>query len=134
MDNILDTADREEPVIKDWGTNASTMRKVIRWLRDLPLNLICICLETEEKDERTGVWKYKPQLPGKLSGEMQGYFDINVRYTMTLTKEGQEKREITTGAAMNFSAKDRTGRLPRTIEEPTMLDIYRAATAKEMKK
>lgn len=124
MDEILEVNDREDAQWKDWGQNASTLRKVIRWLRDLPINLICVCLETEEKDERTGTYKYKPQLPGKLAGEMAGYFDINVRYTMTLDKEGNEVRQLHTGAGSGFSAKDRTYKLPKVMHEPTMAKLY----------
>lgn len=113
------------PQIRDWGTNASVLRKVIRWMRDLPIHFIAICLEIAEKDERTGVRTFCPSLPGKLAAELPGYFDVVGRLIVNTDKEGEIERELLTAPGPNHMAKDRTDQLGKSQKKPTFETLYK---------
>lgn len=128
--------DPDIPQIKQWGKNTEQIRKWVRRYRDLPLNVIMTCHEQEEKDNMTGMVYHKPQLSGKLSNEVAGFFDV-VTYLYVKEEEkevGGQKQQITvrkllTGSLEGYVAKDRSGALPKIIENPTMKTIYDHITA-----
>ncbi len=111
--------------------NGEQLRKWVRRSRDLPLNVIMCAHEIEEKDNMTGLISHKPQLSGKLSNEVAGFFDI-VTYLYVKSEERQGKqvpvRKLLTGHLEGYVAKDRSGALPLVIEDPTMQTIYKHVT------
>jgi len=117
--------------IRRWGKNGEQLRKWVRRSRDLPLNVIMCAHEIEEKDNMTGLISHKPQLSGKLSNEVAGFFDI-VTYLYVKSEERQGKqvpvRKLLTGHLEGYVAKDRSGALPLVIEDPTMQTIYKHVT------
>ncbi len=123
--------DPDVPDLRRWGKSSEQMRRWIRRYRDLPLNFIMICHESEEKDNMTGLISHKPQLPGKLANEVAGFFDVVVYLYVTQEEhEGktQTVRKLLTGALEGYVAKDRSGNLPFAMVNPTMSEMYEAIT------
>jgi hypothetical protein len=115
--------DPDIPQIKQWGKNIEQIRKWVRKYRDLPLNVIMTCHEQTDKDQMTGAISYKPQLSGKLSNEVAGFFDV-VTYLYVKTEEGKPVRKMLTGSLEGYVAKDRSGNLPPVMINPNMGEIY----------
>lgn len=134
MDQIMadvvkkdDERDPDVPAQRDWGKNQNQIRFFVRAFRDLPCNVIFTALATEVQDKRSGIWKTKPSLPGKLANEITAFLDIVVFYYIK-RHQGNDLRLMLTKATDAQVAKDRSGSLPQIIGEeaaPTMADIYR---------
>jgi hypothetical protein len=131
VDAEPDKYDIDVPDIRRWGKNGEQIRKWVRRYRDLPLNVIMCAHEIEDKDNMTGLVSHKPQLSGKLSNEVAGFFDI-VTYLYVKTEDREGKmvpvRKLLTGHLEGFVAKDRSGALPLVIEDPTMKTVYEHVT------
>jgi hypothetical protein len=114
--------------LREWGKNGEQIRRLVRAFRDLPCHTIYTALVSEDRDERTNTWKIRPGLPGKLKGEVGGYVDIVLYMYKKEVRNNNKEREVKTlvltqGTERNV-AKDRSGRLPEILEQPTMADIY----------
>jgi hypothetical protein len=120
--------DPDIPDVRRWGKNIEQIRRWVRRYRDLPLNVIMTCHEQEDKDNMTGLVTHKPQLSGKLSNEVAGFFDVVVYlYVKNEAEPGDQPkpvRKLLTGALEGFIAKDRSGSLPHVMVNPSMADIY----------
>jgi DNA replicative helicase MCM subunit Mcm2 (Cdc46/Mcm family) len=129
--------DPDIPDVRRWGKNIEQIRKWVRKFRDLPLNTIMTCHEMEDKDNMTGLVSHKPQLSGKLSNEVAGFFDVVVYlYVKQEDREGKKVtvRKLLTGALEGYVAKDRSGNLPPVLENPTMAEVYSYITTGITKK
>jgi hypothetical protein len=120
--------DPDVPSIREWGKNSEQVRTFVRAFRDLPCNTIFTALAEEAKDDRSGITKTRPALPGKLKAEVAGYVDIVLyMYTRDIQITGSKEREIKslvlTSGTERTVAKDRSGQLPLMIESPTMTAI-----------
>jgi hypothetical protein len=117
--------DPDIPDVRRWGKNIEQIRKWVRRYRNLPLNVIMTCHEQEDKDQMTGAILHKPQLSGKLSNEVAGFFDV-VAYLYVKAEGDPPKptRKLLTGAIEGYIAKDRSGNLPDVMINPTMAEIY----------
>lgn len=119
--------DPDIPSVREWGQSIEQIRKMTRAFRDLPINAIFTALLVQERDTRTGLTHNKPSLPGKLSGEISGFMD-EVFYLYIVRKtQGDEvttKRMVLTDKTDTTVAKDRSGKLPLLVEEPTMNVLY----------
>ncbi|MEW6557194.1 MAG: ATP-binding protein [Elusimicrobiota bacterium] len=128
MDLILSKAGRDRATIGDWGMNIDQVRNIIRYFRDLEMNLLLICLNEERKDEDAGIIMQRPALQGRtLPEEVMGYVDV-VGYLFTKEVEGTEGkkqlvRKILCQPHERAYAKDRSGKLDR-FEEPDFKKIY----------
>lgn len=118
--------DPDVPGMREWGKNLEQMRRFVRAFRDLDMNTFFTALAKSDTDKRTGVMTKKPSLSGKLADEVAGFLDI-VIYMYVKEVDGASSRMILTGATEQFIAKDRTGRLPLVIQEPSMLEILKHA-------
>jgi hypothetical protein len=117
--------DPDIPDVRRWGKNIEQIRKWVRKFRDLPLNVLMTCHEQIDKDNLSGALMHKPQLSGKLSNEIAGFFDI-VAY-LYVKQEGDPPkpvRKLLTGSLEGYVAKDRSGNLPLVMENPTMQMVY----------
>src|SRR6266581_2140439 len=125
--------DPDIPDVRRWGKNIEQIRRWVRRYRDLPLNVIMTCHEQEDKDNMTGMISRRPQLSGKLSNEVAGFFDV-VSYLYVKNEAGPDDsqpkpvRKLLTGAMEGYIAKDRSGNLPYVMVDPTMAEIYRCIT------
>lgn len=123
----------EVPSMREWGINLEQMRKFVRGFRDLPINTIFTCLAATEKDVRTGRLLYKPALSGKLANEIAGFLDevFYMYLKETQDDEGNDvnTRLLLTSKTETIVAKDRSGKLPMIIPDPTMQVLYDLMTA-----
>jgi phage nucleotide-binding protein len=116
--------DEDVPSMREWGINLEQMRKFVRAFRDAPFNVIFTALSKEEKNARTGIIHKMPSLSGKLAGEVAAFLDI-VCYMYKKEVNGDLQHMILTTSTEEFIAKDRTGKLPLVIQNPTMTEIYK---------
>jgi hypothetical protein len=120
---------REEfvPSMREWGINLEMMRRFVRAMRDLPYNVIFTALVAEDRNQRTGITTKKPSLSGKLKNEVAAFLDV-VSYgyfkEVTENNETVQKRLLLTRSTDEIIAKDRTGKLPEVVVEPTMEILY----------
>ncbi len=114
--------DKDMPTLQDYGKLANETRKTLRFMRDLPMNLVYITLSKDEKDESTGSIIRKPSLTGKLPDEAMGYVDLTF-YLKAQEKDGNIERVFVTQPHERLYAKDRSGKLDR-FEPPDFAAIY----------
>lgn len=122
--------DPDIPDVRRWGKNIEQIRKWVRKYRDLPINVIMTAHERIDKDNMTGQVLHMPQLSGKLSFEVAGFFDI-VSYLYVKTEEGKPVRKLLSGGFEGYVAKDRSGNLPLVMENPTMDEVYNLIVGKK---
>lgn len=120
--------DPDVPAQRDWGKNQNQIRYFVRAFRDLPQNVIFTALASEVQDKRTGMWKTKPSLPGKLANEIAAFLD-EVFYYYIKQVNGVDQRLLLTKQTASQVAKDRSGILEAVVEEPTMAAIYSLITS-----
>lgn len=117
LDNVVDT-----PQFKEWGESAEMIRLLIRSFRDLPMHVIFVCSEQEKDDENRVI--RRPNLPGKLAGESQGFFDVVGYLRSAVTNEGEVARRLYLRAGPNFVAKHRfRGVDAAHLDNPTMTSL-----------
>lgn len=125
--------DPDVPGLHDWGKSTNRMRTMIRRFRDLPINVIFVCHEQEDRDNRGLLWK-KPDLPGKLANQAAAFFDqVMYLYTKQIGdgKDGSPPtihRILMTGALEGYVTKDRSGNLPLLVQDPSMHEIFQLIT------
>lgn len=117
--------DPDIPTLKDWGKSTEQIRKMVRAFRDLPMHVIFVCLSTDVKDELTGALYTKPALPGKLSDRVCGYVDIIGYLDIRKDTDGKPIRKMLFQPYSNVVAKDRSGKLPLVMENPTFPKILK---------
>lgn len=116
-----DRVDLDVPSQREWGKSGERMRRIIRGFRDLPIHTIAIAWMGSEHDDNTNITSYYPLLPGKLRGEVPGYFDIVGRLTAKTSNNGADiSRALQVTATNRVIAKDRTNSLGGLIENPTI--------------
>jgi hypothetical protein len=102
-----------------WNQSSEQMRKLIRAFRELPCYIILVAWETDiEKSETRHKWT--PAFTAKLAGEMPGM--VNDVYRLSVNRDGT--RILQTGLSGDVVAKDRTRKLPKMLESPTMPLIH----------
>lgn len=121
--------DPDIPSVREWGKNIEQMRKFVRAFRDLPVHTIFTALERVDKDERTGMQTIKPMLSGKLADEIAAFLDVVLYYYIKEVPgadggEPELKRVLLTKKTAKHTAKDRSGKLPQLIQDPSMAKIY----------
>lgn len=120
-----DSIDRDVATLRSWGKSGERMRRIIRAYRDLPMNTIMTSLVASEKDEQTGVVQFFPMFPGKLRGEVPGYFDI---VGLLQSKEDRNGEVVTRSLQVTKTtkvvAKDRTDSLDPVVQNPTIPGMW----------
>lgn len=125
-----DAVDLDVPSQREWGKSGERMRRIIRAYRDLPVHTIAIAWMGSEHDDSTGVTSYYPLLPGKLRGEVPGYFDIVGRLTAISKNNGATiERAMQVAATNRVVAKDRTNSLNGLVENPTIAAMWETINA-----
>lgn len=131
-DVVRDNPDRDidVPSKREWGKNIEQIRRLVRGFRDLPMNTVFTALSKTEKNDDSGIVLTNPSLSGKLTFEVAGFVDIVAYYY--IKHVGQEqKRLLLTRKTATETAKDRSGKLPAVVQEPTMQEIYKLIRGKE---
>lgn len=116
--------DPDIPSVREYGKTSTQVRRWIRLMRDLDVNLILTAHENALTDDNGNVREYVPGLSGKLAHEVAGYVDIVMYlYTKTDKEDGLQRKGLTQPANKHV-AKDRSGKLPQVLTNPTMKMIY----------
>lgn len=100
------------PEIAHWGKSALQMSMLVRFFRDLPMNVLFTTLTQTVKDEITGKITLKVALPGKQADEVPGIPDIVGYVTTEQLGVGKQQRVILFQPDGKTVAKDRTDALP----------------------
>lgn len=119
--------DEDIATLRDWQRSGTQVRKFIRAYRDLPITTIFTALMKSDKDKLSSKVAKKPSLPGKMADQVAGMFDlVAYMYKKSIeTNEGvEERRLLLTQATETITAKDRSGKLPAVLQEPTMKEMY----------
>lgn len=111
--------DPDIPEMRDWGKSGEQVRRFVRSFRDLDCHVIFTALANDVKDPMSGSVNVKPSLPGKLADEIPAYLDEVLYLYCKPNKEGVE-RKILTEPNGKYIAKDRSGKLPTVVHDPTM--------------
>jgi len=97
-----------------WGEAKKLMRKFIKYLRDTGKNVIIVSHVSEIQTEQ-GL-EHRIQIATKLSNEIPNIVDI-ISYMGVQKKDDNIVRVLYTPAqGGSFDSKDRSGRLPMTVE------------------
>jgi|MudIll2142460700_1097286.scaffolds.fasta_scaffold00005_50 hypothetical protein len=119
---VLEQNGRQFPEQRDWGMLLELMRRFMRQMADLPYHIVFICLSGTEKDDLTGIVREKPSIVGRMAAEAPAYVDVVMHLTVEMNRKGGEVSVTRFGIFQPSSravAKDRSGRLPTVMKEPT---------------
>ena len=80
-----------------WGKLADTMRAMIRRIRNLKKNVVCVALLEAQIDENEGQRHLKPAFEGKKTGgEIAQYFNfVGFLYPQNETRQGSDGEAVT---------------------------------------
>lgn len=106
------------PSPREWGINGEHMRRIVRAFRDLPMNFIMSSHVSEQTDELNRII-FQPAFSGKLRVEVPGFLDI-VGYMHLKIDDDVTTRVMQFVASNKVTAKDRTGALGTSLENPTI--------------
>lgn len=127
-DHILEAGKRDQMQIADWGALSMKLERMVRAFRDLPLHVVITALEETETDKITGEVKVYPALQGGLQKQLPAYFDLVLyMYAKEVVADGgssQIKFFALTKNSGKYIGKDRSGKLPSIIQEPTFPKVY----------
>lgn len=122
-----DSTDPFVPSQREWGKSSERLRLIIRSFKDLPCHVLTTCLLAEKRNERTNVVTFYPSLPGKLAGEVSGFFDIVGLLLTDDVDDGKGgtalERRVQFAATQRVIAKDRTSSLGDVMKSPTIPDM-----------
>ena len=123
----IPTGNADEIETSTWDEfkkNNQSIQIFLRKFRDLPMNLIVVAAEAYVQDE-VKRQHFAPALTGKLSAQVQGFFDIVGRMTVEINGDKRERR-LYVQPVGNFAAKNRRAMLQADyFVDPTMHMIMR---------
>lgn len=111
-----------------WNRSSEQMRKLMRYFRNLPMNVVFIAWKKDYSGPNDTQPKYGPAFTKTFGGEAPGMVNDVYHYYV---KGGQ--RILQTSATERAIAKDRTNKLPQIITNPTMEIIHNYWTGKLVK-
>jgi len=119
--------DVDAPTQRAWGISGEHVRRVVRAYRDLPCHTIMTALvgtefDTDEKgkEDKGHVKLYYPLFPGKLRGEIPGFFDVVGFLQADADRQGNQTRTLQVAKTKRVVAKDRTASLGLIVKEPSI--------------
>jgi phage nucleotide-binding protein len=124
--HVLEANNRNFPEMRDWGMLLELMRRFLRQMGDLPYNIVFNALEAQNKDELNGGIFTKPAIQGRMAEEAPAYVDIVMHLIVEEKKVGGEIQRERFGIFQPSSramAKDRSGKLPVVMKDPTAAKI-----------
>lgn len=132
--DCLDAANKKEPDLKVWNAVVAKMRNLFKRIGSLPVHVVVTALEKEVKDDDTGISTYAPNLVGRFSKEVMGYFGIMGRLFLYEKDESTFLRITHFGEGEHFIAKDKTGALKcdagKFLVDASMQTIFELITVK----
>jgi hypothetical protein len=105
------------PAVSDYGKSLSDFDSLTRYFRALPLNVVFIAQVAPREAEGDVVF---PQLVGKNTANNLSRMMDCIGYLYKVEGSAQEaKTRVMVFDAVNYVTKDRSGRLPQTLSNPT---------------
>lgn len=111
-----------------WNRNSEQMRVLIRAFRQLPVTTIFVAWERDLSKNDSALTDMVPSFSPSFAKEAPGMLQDVYYYHFLKTGE----RALETARSKNWTAKDRTGKLPPTLIDPTMLEIWEYWTGKRI--
>ena len=106
-----------------YGKMGEEILAIIRKFRDLPMHTVFNCKQARIVDEFSGKTNFGPKFPGKML-EAEAPYQLDEVLVMRLKKhEGKEFRVIQTAPDIQYTAKDRSGKLAM-LEKPNLSSIF----------
>lgn len=123
--------DEEIEKMESWQPAQEQFRLLIRSFRDLPMNVIFVCAEAIEPNERNKrknphAGQALPKLAGQMAGDVAGFIDIVGYLYREIEPGGDTHRYLYLGAGYEgWISKHRFENLPdlEYIEAPTLTSI-----------
>jgi len=123
------TALDEETAVAEWPEfrrNFNMIQRFVRTFRDLPMNIIMMCQQQYVQNDQKQML-YSPNLTGKLSGAVQGFFDVVGFLTIVKGEEGKPLRRLFVQPIDRFAAKNRFAAFKDPwFDNPTIESILKA--------
>jgi hypothetical protein len=117
-----------ETSFTEWGKQLEMIRLLVRTFRDLPMHVVFVCSEQVAEDEKKRRIR-RPNLSGKLAGEVQGFLDTVGYMVLFKGEDGEYKRRLYITPGQTFQAKHRLpGNTVAYIEDPTMAKLLALGT------
>lgn len=120
-DHIMEQAKKEQMEMRDWGTLAMKIERMVRSFRDLPIHVLVTALEETEIDKASGEMRVLPSLQGSVQKQLPAYFDEVFFAYAKEVGEGEDRRirhHLLTRNSGKYIGKDRSGKLPAVIVDP----------------
>jgi phage nucleotide-binding protein len=114
---------------QDWGALGTMMSKTINHFTKMDKNFIATCLVEFYTNEKTGESRIAPMIKGSLRHNILAYFDICLHMDTKETKDGVIYYAATKKSSKHI-AKDRSGKLPENIKNPTLTEIQKLVWGK----
>ena len=107
-----------------WNRNLSTLTRLMRAMRALPMHVIYVCHEVaKETSKGSQVYIRRPNLPGKLMSDVQGFVDV-VGYLRRVTEANEQKFKLHIQPHRLYNAKCRIRGLKQPVlDDPTLADL-----------
>jgi hypothetical protein len=103
-----------------WNKNSEQMRVLIRAFRQLPVYSIFVAWERDLSKPDTPLQELVPSFSPSFAKEAPGM--LNDVFYYHFNKAGE--RALETARSKTWTAKDRSGKLPATIVNPTMQTLF----------
>jgi hypothetical protein len=103
--------------IQGWGVAKDKFKKMIRRFRDLDVNLILVAHSAEKKTEESLI--VRPKLQASLEEDVCAMMNLVGYLKVEKGSDKKLKRRLLCQPTDCYYAKDRTGTLPESIEDPT---------------
>jgi len=124
--------DRDVAALQDWGKNTAQTRRFLRAIRDLPKHIIFVAQGQQYEDELTGmVPRRQPALTKSLRADFMAMVDVIGCLAVKETDNSKDARILATSPTGMSHAKDRSGKLGKLIENPTIPGIINMIWGKE---
>lgn len=123
--------DRDKLWMEDYGKSTQQLKRLFRWYRDLPINVVWTALAKpvypKGGGENAAPIGMVPSLTDKLSSSLRGYVDFVWYLYVTDTDDGPQ-RNILTQTANGYEAKTRgvafAEALGLNVPDPNLADLY----------
>lgn len=126
------------PAQRDWNQMSERMRPVIFDFRNLPMNVVFVCQERQDKRQESEdgdvLVRYVPDLSPAVRGDAMTSVDIMGRVYRARTRVGKGKKEkikwetrMLVGDHEDYETKDRTNQLGYIVRNPTMPMLIEAS-------
>lgn len=124
-DGMTFTQDLPTAEFKEYKQNFNKIQMLVRMFRDLKMNILFTCATSYEQDEQKA-YHYTPMLTGRLSTQVQGFFDlVGFLVTGVATEDSAAPRRLwVQPVGGKFDCKSRLSACRKPyFDNPTMMKI-----------